>query len=898
MNMTNDLYVLRKNNLLVTGSAQGFRRDGYAVYEIKPKHRGFWNPEDYHQDLLDEETIISKLNYPGMFLKVPVNPEPESQLRADQDQIPEAFKKEYENTVKRQTWHIQKVQRYAYRVYLILGVRELTGKFYIDVPMTIWETFRDPIRRLEYKLGIQPYTLADSQWARFQKDEEVVHQILSSHYDLKRLTDAEMDMLLNRVHTRGVNPSRSNRKYEIELSQHNGLVTGSPDDCTLPVDDVDHDPADKSLIWYEKSMPEGTKKGCLSFLAVNRLPKGQSIYPFRTALFHNLTRQFDFPLEISVIFEPIHWTVAKMQTGLFQWLARKLGQNRLNKGKDADEHIEQVGSSKRLMKKLDDESPMFKMQVIVCVWGKDREEVVRRRSQVANALKDQGYSVVTPRRRQKHLFYATIPAQRKKFGATYTLKKTSDWLAATMPTGGMRLGDDDGFPIGYWTRYPNPVFYNFRRANQGNADMTFAPHILLFGASGAGKSTLANYLVVEQVKRGAKALIFDPKNERVFWLFEIPWLKDKIEVVTLEQSEWDRGKLDPLLRVLDPERHQGAIDSAKRIMWHLANCSAEDFGGKAIGYAIDLVVERYFNHRSDRRPCMTAVIEVLEEYLDGNDLFSQGKHDFPRAQAEPEVQRVLSNLVYNQRSSLAQLLFARGDEEAVDFQKPLTILQVRNLRTPKREDPDYRIHSAIFMAITDVCRNFVEEPGERCVMLDELYTFTAKNSEMKEEIRLLLRQGRSQDNTVILSTHNIRDLVLDEQAPDAANEVISHIGMRCVYRVDDRNEAKTACDLLGITPNKDNIQLLTSRKDTKDQIGMISGRYILQDFNGRKGLVDFPLRSLDPVMFEAFRTDREALSKKLQKYGHLLNEAQQQIIQEKLEEETGEDSENEHPVQV
>lgn len=189
------------------------------------------------------------------------------------------------------------------------------------------------------------------------------------------------------------------------------------------------------------------------------------------------------------------------------------------------------------------------------------------------------------------------------------------------------------------------------------------------------------------------------------------------------------------------------------------------------------------------------------------------------------------------------------------------------------------------MAVTDVCRNFVEEQGERCVMMDELYTFTAKNSEMKEEIRRLLRQGRSQDNTVILSTHNIRDLVLDEQNPDAANEVISHIGMRCVYRVDDQNEAKTACELLGISPSDENIRLLTSRKDTKDEIGMISGRYILRDFSGRKGLVDFPLRTLDPTLFEAFRTDREALSKKMKQYGHLLNQTQQKMIKEKLEEE-------------
>lgn len=200
--MTNDLYVLRKNNLIVTG--KGFWRDGFAVYEIIPKHRDFWDPEDYHQDLLDEETIISKLNYNGMFLKIPVYPEPEGQLKADEEFVPDEFCSEYKETVERQSYHIQRVQRYAYRVYLVLGVRELTGKFYKDIPMAIWEAIRDPLRRMEHHLGVQRYTLADSQWSRFKKDEEVVYEILNSHYDLRRLTDAEMDTLLGSCgYTRG-----------------------------------------------------------------------------------------------------------------------------------------------------------------------------------------------------------------------------------------------------------------------------------------------------------------------------------------------------------------------------------------------------------------------------------------------------------------------------------------------------------------------------------------------------------------------------------------------------------------------------------------------------------------------------------------------------------------------
>lgn len=881
--MSNDYYILRNGNIIVSRAFKKGPRHGFSLYEIYPEHTEFWTAEQFEQDLIRNEVVMSKLRYQGMFLKVPVEPDPEPRLRVDDSQVPESFKSAHEISIQRSKRYIQETP-FEYRMYLVLGLRELAGNPLIDLYQAIWESWWDPVRRMEHRLGLQPYTLADSQWARFQQDEEAVYELLSSQLSIRRLEPGEVDALLKRVGRRGINPARFQTE-DPELIHHNGLITGSPDECLPSFDDIEIDPSDESVLRYEEATPEGIREGFISHLVIHRLPKGLSQYPGGTALFKILPELFDFPLEMSLSFEPIDWKVAKFHSGISRWFSKKAGSSRAAKGKNFDQYQKAYDDSDQLMAELEEEErPMFKTQFIITVWGESKEEVIRRRKLIKEKLDK--YSVIIPKKKQKDLYYSSLPAMPRKFGSNYSLKMTTEWLAATQPFGGINLGDRQGYLIGFTSfGLPKPVYHDFRRPNRKGRTVS-APHVLLYGASGSGKSTVGNYMVVTEVQRGAKGLIFDPKNERTYWMFEIPWLQDHIEVVTLQEDENDRGKLDPLLRVFHPDLHRGAIASAKRIMWHLASQDPDTYGGKAISYAIDLVVDRYFREkRKEWRPCMINVIKVIEEYLGGEEIFSQGKYDFIREDAEKEVRTAFSNLIYNSRTGLGKLLFGRGNEKAVDFTAPLTILQVQNLNAASKEDPDYRLHSALFMAITDICRDFVTEQGNRVVMLDELYKFTAKDHKMREEIRILLRQGRSQRNKVILSTHNERDLVLDEDVEDGAGEVRSNLGTKYIYRVDDYEEAKRALEMLGLKPTKDNLKLITSREQ------MISGRFLMQDYDGNPGLVDFPLERIDPVLFQAFRTDNEIMDWRWEQYRDQLGQAQREAIeiQRKLDQQRREE---------
>ena len=113
--------------------------------------------------------------------------------------------------------------------------------------------------------------------------------------------------------------------------------------------------------------------------------------------------------------------------------------------------------------------------------------------------------------------------------------------------------------------------------------------------------------------RGAKALIFDPKNERWHWPYEFEYLQPVTNVVTLKESADDQGKLDPLARVTNHVRDTAAIASAKSMLNYMANRHNDSIYEKVIDHVVNETAAE-----SDRiRPNMMRVIEKLNDYLEG-----------------------------------------------------------------------------------------------------------------------------------------------------------------------------------------------------------------------------------------------------------------------------------------
>lgn len=847
-------YILRQDNLVVSKIRGKGEAHCFAVYELYQHHSEFLKEDELVTDLAKLEAVLAKLHYAGQFSLVPVLQDTSCLENSRQD-VPEELRETYEVSIEKMKRHIMK-RPYQYRLFLTMNVKELSGNPVIDMFSALWESIRDPARQLEAKLGGMPFTLAKSQWERFKRDEEKVFSLLSRFFHVRRLNFWEVGVFIERCAMRGVEPRISRIKGEAGIQQYDEIVMGSPVEILPAFEDVEHDPGDiPGMIKFRKVYPEGVKEGYFSFLTIGKLPDGYSLYPWETGLF-SIVQGFPFPVELNVSFYPLEWSYIQYRLRGNRWWTRNKSRSKINSGKDVDSGLLSIlRESEELTHYLTSRGyPLFRIQVALAVWGNTPQQVFERREVVADSLSN--YQVNIPTYLQKQLFYNTLPGNPRKMGYQYHIMSTPRFLAAFNPLGTIQLGDPQGYLIGYSGRlnqspddYQIPVLFDPCRGSR-ERKRSSSPAVINIGSPGAGKSMLSNYMVYQNVLNGAKALIFDPKNERWGWQYELPEIADKINMVTLREDIEDKGKLDPLLRVKGGPTDRSAINSAKRILWFLSGWGSETYGGKAIGYAVDKVAAEY----KEQQPCMKRVIDLLKQYLEGKVDFNFPDFDFVKKKALEQIADLLSDLEYNSGSSLAQLLFAEGYEKPIDLSYPLTILQVQGLTRPKKEDPDYRHHMAVIMGICDLAREFVEqEAAFRTVVFDEFHEFS-EEEEIRMMVRTLLRKGRSMNNIVQLITHNTRDLVLDRDLneEDSGSEVRSNLGCRFVYRVNDRGEAKKVCEILGIDPTEEVIELLTSSER------MMSGDFLMRDFDGRIGIVHFPLDEIDPRLYECFRTDAEA----------------------------------------
>lgn len=848
-------FVLKKDNLIVTKAG---RYHAAACYELELVHFDFKKMDDYQVFLSQLQQAMAKMYYTGMFLMAPTPYDPEEDLIKGA-QTPESLQESFIYGVQRMAAHIRQIP-YKYRMYLVVFVEQDSGSFFKEVAKSVTETFRDISRKSQHALGGQPFTLGKSEWNNFKEKEEQVYTYFNRFLGLRRLNYREVDWLVSRCAMRGIDPTRLTDEDYVEDSGE--LLSASPVEVMKPFHDVTLDKkVAPGMLKFEKEYPDGVKSGYFSFMTVSRLPKGIGSYPGDTTIFKVIQELVPCPVEVCVQFQPISPEDVRWKLNTSSYLSRgKAGKEYQRKAEVSKKTREVLGESRDLQEYLDEtEHPMFKTTITICTWGETPEQVIGNRDEIAKALRN--YELQVPTLLQKQLFYNTLPGVPKKIGYQYFLRLTTEWLAATMPIASTKLGDPHGFLIGYTgLQELYPVLLNPRRGSE-DSRRAATGSCLIQGAPGGGKSVLGNYIVHQELMRGAKALIFDPKNERWHWPYELPYLNSVTNVVTLKESPEDQGKLDPLARVKSRVTDTQAIASAKEILNYMSNRRNDSIYEKVIDHVVNEVV----NEANQIRPSMMRVVDKIYEYLEGRarwDFHPSLKDKIDYAAAD-----IHSTIKMRSRSGLSRLLFNDGTNDPVDLSRQLTILQVQGLLsgTNQDESSDTRIRKVVFMAVLDLAREFAdEEVGYRTVFIDEAY-FITDDKEGASMLRILLRTGRSKRNNVILCLHNARDLNLDDDGSeeDGGGEVRSNVTNRFIYRLDDRTEAIKACDLLGIPAVKANVELL------RDRSVMGSGAFMMRDFDGNVGLVRFNLQQVDPLLYRCFNTsDPQILQERNQNFGH------------------------------
>jgi hypothetical protein len=404
------------------------------------------------------------------------------------------------------------------------------------------------------------------------------------------------------------------------------------------------------------------------------------------------------------------------------------------------------------------------------------------------------YGTVTlhrPLGEQLNLFCQHFPGQATKVGdyADYLLLEQ---LGAMMPIATHAAGSDRGTYLGHTlTGSRQPVLFDLREASRTSRP----PAILLCGTLGSGKTQTLQRLEYEDFLQGGRVVDIDPKGDHR--IEDLPGVRDELERIELRGDEQNRGRLDPL-RIAPPG-------------------TEEDF---TTSFLIDVLPHpvpptwRTEIRRAVKQVVVAAAagepancVRVVKTLLAGDE-------------TAQEVGRALE--VYAD-SGLAQLGFA-DDDTGVDAagHKRFISLRIRNLARPAPGTPkedlseEERIGRAVLRLVAAYAMHLMgtDRSVHKTLGFEEAF-FLLEDAAGRRLLDNLCRWGRSENATVVLVAHFIRD----------AEELDNLIGYRLMFGMESDAEARAALALLRLDADDQRLRrrLLSYRK----------GRCMMRDLHGR-----------------------------------------------------------------
>lgn len=864
--------LFRSANMIVTKN-----RTGQCFFRIPQENYSFL-PTDEKKGLRNHiARFMNEFPYRLTWYQVPVPYSPKQAIQFDLSKVPEPLKDAAIETLEQTEQYIRKRIPTKYNLYLAVDMEPISGGVVEEMWRGMYELLRDPFVLIDEWMGGDYYRLPWTEWKRFETAEREIYEWIRQklHGGVERCSEAEVLWLIERSACRGFNPPLQKEPMEL-LAEEDGYIYASQIDMDRGLHDVSlrfNKPM--GMIQWEKDFNGETKRGYFSILAVSTLPHGVE-FPGGAEIYHKI-RELNFEVDIIIRMEPISPADARKELrNKFQVILGQISHTADSKDLELEGTDELEGDvlkrivNRQLDKKIATEKiPIFKTQIMFVVWGNDRKEVERRRRELQEKMMSMDLRLEIPRTGQKALYHDTLPGSQQ-IEKYYLVRSTGEFLASFMPLATTEVGDPSGIYAGNTVMTEPgvsedalgraPVFIDVHRARNL---LSMTSSSVIAGSLGAGKSMFAGHLVYNELLQGVHHLLLQPKDELWAWPYELPELAPITNIVSISNSVRDKGKFDPLTRIGDdPEERQYAKKLATSLLLFLAEEKPKDWGGQAIQAAVNLAV-------NDRQPSMMRVLHYLEAYIRGE---LDKEFDLNRAQAHPEVERIYSFLK-RQAQSQAQLFFGDGTETPIDVSNPLTIIQMQNLGIPEKGREDYRLNMALFMAITDFARRFVNQRTNvpRSVLFEELHAIN-QAPEGQQVLRELIRTCRSKNADLKMVIHNMRDLRIGSEfkgeGEDGGEEIRSNLGYRFVFRMGDDAEARKACELLGIEPNEENVAHIRSLR---------TGEWIMADLEGRVSKVRLDLSELNPRLFRSLDTRPLANERREREFGRLRRQATQQV---------------------
>jgi hypothetical protein len=450
-----------------------------------------------------------------------------------------------------------------------------------------------------------------------------------------------------------------------------------------------------------------------------------------------------------------------------------------------------------------DRPPLLRTSIGLCVSASTAEElderVARLRREYAPVL------LHRPLGSQLDLFVSHLPAQRCPV-REYDDVLSCEQLGAMVPTATHAVGSQTGMYVGQTlSGSGQPVLMDLTEASRTSRPAA----ILCSGTLGSGKTLTAQLLAYQAFLTGSRVVAIDPKGDHRLDELVGP---ERVEVIELQASECDRGRLDPL-RIAPPETR---ADLAYSFLVDLLPAPVPATWQTEIREAVDRCSEQGSR-------CCGDVLEVLAA---GNE-------------AARDAGRSLS---VHARSGLLQLGFANaGDVSDEAGGRQVTSLRIANLTLPlpgtSRSEftSDERTGQALLRLLAAYALHLMGADWSRhkVLLFDEAWMLLG-DAAGRSLVHRINRLCRSQNATPILATQALADVA----------ELENLIGACLCFGVETETEAQRVLQLLGMDAQ--------DRRLRSQLQGFRQGRCLMRDYAGQVAPVQIDL--VDPALLASLDT--------------------------------------------
>lgn len=575
-----------------------------------------------------------------------------------------------------------------------------------------------------------------------------------------------------------------------------------------------------------------------------------------------------FPVDIDLHFEVIDHERAEKA------LDRPINEAEAQAQEDAEAGVRQDLTTATQQQSLQEVQARVRMsresvnywQAVFCVYDTDKEALLSKVSKLIKHYRDIEFELVCPRWDQRELFYQSFPGAEVMV-EDWIHRTDPRYLAAAQPWLTSSVGDGEtshGLYQGYTivrdvqgTPHKGvPVFYDLQNVVD---DEGKAPTEVVCGFPGSGKTVSRGLKVaLEDGLRGITQFIWDPKGDFLplkVYARQMKLNPDKVKLVDLYNSKTSVS-LDPFgIAEVDPEREIDEREASALVVLQALCFEQLESQHDGLNYrniinsAVTAVLAREYSHNIPAS--MNRVVDIIEEFAGGDFSGMNSSLREERKQMFMDLaQMLLQHLVSIRKDTLGRLLFRDPGESGSIKVSPgdmVIFVAIKMLTTPAGERPTRAtmISDVISGMMTDFIRSLLfilPDHVVKSAMFDEWHVIK-QVGRAASLLDWLKRMGRSK-----------RCLVrqMSQSAKDFDSGSLSTVW--CGY-VENEDEARASCKLLGIEQSPANFNLL---------MGLRAGQFVFRDV--RKRVAQVQVDIWDEWLLDRFNTQaaqKEELALKL-----------------------------------